>query len=179
MAGFTARKQALHDKIAGTVVVYKDPNKKPNGLIIGLIIGVVLVVPIIGIFASIVLVNLNSARQKASDAAVKATMSSMIPEALLYYDSNSNSFKGFKSKAPLSATVKSCSGDPVANVSADGRAMAIFAKSCAKNTVYFCDEVDLNSEGQAQIVEVDEQYAKSGAVSCNKALNRVKLDVNR
>lgn len=47
MAGSTKRKQALHDKIAGTIVVYRDPNKKPKGLITGLITGLVIGFPLI------------------------------------------------------------------------------------------------------------------------------------
>jgi len=67
MVGFTKRKQGLHDKIASTTVVYKDPTKKSN--IIWVIIGFVFVFIIsVGILSSIVLASLNSARQKSRDA---------------------------------------------------------------------------------------------------------------
>lgn len=177
MAGFTQRKQALHDMIAGTVVVYKDPNKKPRGFIIGLIVGLVLVVPIIGILASIVLVSLSSARQKANDAAIKTSLSAQIPAAIIYYDDN-NSFRGFKSAFQLNDTAKKCAGDPIVNVSTNGQAMAIFAKSCSKNTVYFCDDITSDPSYNGKVIEVDEQYAKSGAVSCNKVLNQAKADAS-
>ena len=48
---FTARKQGVHDMIAKTVVVYKDPSKKNNkGLIVGIIlVALVLLLPLISI----------------------------------------------------------------------------------------------------------------------------------
>lgn len=73
MAGFTERKQALHDKIAGTVVIYKDPDKKPKRWIMDLAIGSLLIIMII----VIMLVGLNDIRNKANDAATQATVSSM------------------------------------------------------------------------------------------------------
>lgn len=85
MAGFTERKQALHDKISQTYVVYKDPNQKNNTWIILLILIPVFII-IIGILASIVLVSLSSAREKAREAAFKAQVSSIIPQALLVCD---------------------------------------------------------------------------------------------
>lgn len=179
MAGFTARKQALHDKIANSVVVYKDPNKKVTAwVIVVVVIGAVLVmIATIGILASIVLVSLNSARQKASDAAIKSSISAQIPAAIIYYD-NGNSFKGFKPAFQFNDTVKKCAGDPIVNISADGQAMAIFAKSCSKDIVYFCDDATSSPNYIGQIIEVDEQYAKSGAVSCGKALSQAKSDAS-
>lgn len=85
MAGFTEKKQALHDKIAQTYVVYKDPNQKNNTWIILLIL-IPVFIAVIGILASIVLVSLSSAREKAREAAFKAQVSSIIPQALLVCD---------------------------------------------------------------------------------------------
>lgn len=77
MTAFTAKKQALHDKLAHTVVVYKDPTKSHNaGLIIALVVaGVLIIIALVGIMASIVLVSLNTAREKAREAVVMADMS--------------------------------------------------------------------------------------------------------
>ncbi|MFA5985858.1 MAG: RDD family protein [Parcubacteria group bacterium] len=68
MAGFTAKKQGLHDMIAKTVVVYKDPQKKSSTAIIVTIILLVvfMTIAIVGIIASVMFVSLNSARDKAS-----------------------------------------------------------------------------------------------------------------
>lgn len=164
MAGFTQRKQALHDKIASTTVIYRDPNKKLSGGMIALII-IACILPffaIIGIFASIVLVSLNSARGKAQDAAIKATLSSMIPDAIIYEDENS-SYKGYKVPSDISAIA--CSGQPIINISTDGKQMAIFMKSCGEDSKYFCGnpETTLVTETAA----AGEDYVKSGATICN------------
>ncbi len=54
------------------------------------LIELLVVVAIIGILSSIVLVSLNSARNKGRDASAKGSMSSMRAAAELYYDSRGN-----------------------------------------------------------------------------------------
>lgn len=166
MAGFTKRKQALHDKIASTVVVYKDPNKKLGGwAIFAIVLACILpFIAIIGILASIVLVSLNSARNKAADAGIKATINSIIPDALIYADTNST-YKGYKIKAGPSPMA--CSGEPVVNISADGKQMAIFMKSCKDAKKYFCGNPE--SGLVTETAEVDEAYVESGASVCNSS----------
>jgi len=158
MAGFTARKQGLHDMIASTVVVYKDPNKKPKGWIIGLVIAVPFVLAIIiGILASTVLISLSSARGKAQDASIKASVSSAIPTAILYQDDR-GSLVGFT--PDFGTSLQACSGKPIVNISPDGQKMAIFAKLCSSSTKYFCADLNSNS------MEVDPAYAMSEKTDC-------------
>ncbi len=161
MAGFTKRKQALHDKIASTLVVYKDPNKKVTVWIIVIVIiaSLLILAVIIGILVSIVLVSLNSARNKAQDAATKANISSVIPVAIMYQD-NRGTLKGFVPN--FGVQFKKCTGNPIVNISPDGQNMAIFAKLCdpKSESKYFCDDLNSNS------AEVDENYAKSGKTLC-------------
>lgn len=52
------------------------------------LIELLVVVAIIGILASVVLASLNSARNKGADAAIKANLANVRPQAEIYYDSN-------------------------------------------------------------------------------------------
>ena len=58
------------------------------------LIELLVVIAIIGILSSVVLASLNTARDKGSDAAVKANLNGARPQAELYYDDNSNSYVG-------------------------------------------------------------------------------------
>lgn len=170
MAGFTERKQALHDKIAKTVVVHKDPNQKIAWWAIALAL-VLPTIAIIGILASIVLVSLSSARNKAQDASVKSSMMSLAPDMILYQDAHS-SYLGYEPNAGFNLIA--CSGQPIINISPDGKNMAVFAQLCSDKTKYFC--VDPQN---AQ--EVSEQYAKNGAISCssNESVNTPNMPTNQ
>lgn len=79
MAAFTEKKQGLHDMIAKTVVVYKDPNKKVSaGLVTAIILAVLIpVIAIVGILASVVLASLGSARVAADDGKNKSLLVSL------------------------------------------------------------------------------------------------------
>lgn len=157
MAAFTDRKRALHDMLAGTVVVYKDPSKKRTGVIIAIIIVVVVGgMIILGILASIVLVSLGSARGKAQDAMVKSSLMSNVPSAILQLD-DKGTLVGFK---PAKIQSSDCSGDPIASISPDGQDMAIFFESCTTKGKFFC--IDLNSS----VSEVDQSFAKGQNYSC-------------
>lgn len=92
IAAFTGKKQALHDYMAHSVVVYKDPSQKHTaGLIVGIIIACILpLLAILGIFSSIVLVSLNSARTLGKDAQIKANLVNIRAAAEIYADQNGN-----------------------------------------------------------------------------------------
>ena len=57
------------------------------------LIELLVVVAIIGILASVVLASLNTARSKGADAAVKADMANVRPQAELYYDGTTGNGK--------------------------------------------------------------------------------------
>jgi len=169
MAAFTQKKQSLHDKIAGTLVVYKDPSKKTNVWVIVaiVIVAVLFVIVVIGFFGSVVLVSLQSARNRAQDESIKATMRSIIPAAIIYKDTNT-SYAGFT----VPAGAISCSGQPIVNISSNGKQMAVFMKSCKDKTKYFCADPEKNIT--TETAEVDESYVKSGAVICSQTDNSPK-----
>lgn len=68
-------------------------NMKTNLLKRGFtLIELLVVIAIIGILASVVLASLNTARDKGSDASIKASINNSRAQAELYYDDNSNSY---------------------------------------------------------------------------------------
>lgn len=56
------------------------------------LIELLVVIAIIGILSSVVLASLNTARNKGTDAAIKANLANARAQAELYYDSNGNSY---------------------------------------------------------------------------------------
>ncbi len=58
------------------------------------LIELLVVIAIIGILSSVVLASLNSARNKGSDAAIKANINNTRAQAEIFYDSNANSYTG-------------------------------------------------------------------------------------
>lgn len=65
--------------------MFKLKNKNKGFTLIELLV----VIAIIGILSSVVLASLNTARNKGADAAVKANLSSIRPQAEIVYDSAS------------------------------------------------------------------------------------------
>lgn len=53
------------------------------------------VIMIIGLLATIMIINVNAARTKAKDSAVKANINNLREAGELYYSSNNNSYAGF------------------------------------------------------------------------------------
>ena len=92
IAAFTDKKRSLHDMFAHSVVVYKDPSKKYSpGVIIAIIVAALIpVIAIFGILSSVVLVSLNVAREKASDARVTSNFMSVRTIAEVYSMKNNS-----------------------------------------------------------------------------------------
>ncbi len=90
IVAFSKKKQGLHDMIARTVVIHKDPNKK-TGMIVAIVIVIIVgFVFVVGIFASITLVALNSARNKAQEAGAKSAIASSASFAMVCAGEKSN-----------------------------------------------------------------------------------------
>lgn len=159
MAAFTDKKRALHDMIASTVVVYKDPNKRfPVWTVIVAVIIPVLVM--VGILAAIVLVSLNSARDKAFDASSEAFVSEVVISAL-EYESKKETFEGFVAPEDTRVGV-GCSGDVIVNISSDGKMIAAFLKKCAVEDRYICVD-SVNPTAQ----EVSAQHLQEKKYYCS------------
>ena len=164
MAGFTKKKQALHDKMAKSVVVYKNPEHKSNGVVIAVVVvfGVLMLVSILGILSSVVLASLNVARQKGNDAIVRLDVDNAFAGAMTYYQSN-KSFSGFQISATSSDPLPACSSYSV-NVAPNGQEIAIFGKLCSKQDSYICS--GLSGQNFDKDVEVDSIFAQSGTSTC-------------
>lgn len=171
MAGFTDKKQALHDMVASTVVVYKDPSSKKNEkwiLIVVIIMAVMFFIAVVGILAGIVLVSTKSARNKAQDSSIKLLISSEIPRAIIYLDEN-KTLKDYKpnydyAKSYVPLDMDCVKNPPIVNISDDGKNLAIFAVSCEDSNKYFC--FDLNSSAG---VDVTAAYANSKMSKCESS----------
>ncbi len=167
MVGFTKRKQGLHDMIAGSTVVYRNPEKKMSVLVIVLIVisAMLPAMALVGMFASIVLASLSSARGKASDEAMKATLSAEIISAILYADEK-GTLTGF-TPDPKTA-FKECNGKPIVSVAPNGNTLALFGKLCQKDDRYICVDTrfDPLTEDTHSFKEVEKSYVSSGKSVC-------------
>lgn len=93
MVAFTSKKQGLHDKIAGSVVISNPAERKTWALVISIIIASLLpAIAIVGILASVVLASLNVAREKGTDALVKTSLMSVRAQAEIDYNANNKSY---------------------------------------------------------------------------------------
>ncbi len=93
MVAFTAKKQGLHDKVAGSVVISNPSERKTWAFVLSIIFASLL--PIIFIIASLssfVGAVLNVAIMKGYDATVKVSMSSAYTQSKITYGMNNNSY---------------------------------------------------------------------------------------
>lgn len=180
MAGFTKRKQSLHDMIASTTVIYKEPKKKFGAKEITAI-SVASILPALlafGIIIWLILAGLIAAKNKAKmtqnnsmtvqnnpsiddDSFIKANMISVIASA-------QNPINAGKSLEGITDPVKiDCSGDPTINLSPDKLQMAIFRHSCQNPEIYYCLDTSSAQPYDDDIKQVDKNYVESGAYLCS------------
>lgn len=96
MAAFTGKKQALHDKMVGSVVISNPAERKTWAFVTSIVLVVLyfllVVIAILGILASVTLVSLNVARNKTIDVTVKSDLSNIRTQAeYIYYSTGNNS----------------------------------------------------------------------------------------
>ena len=157
MVAFTKNKQGLHDKIAKSIVVYKDPSKShQTGIIIGVIIAAFLpALAVLGILSSVVLVSLNTARQKGFDAQTESILSQMRVEAEVYYGNNNsystakNCATGMFSDPSLSTITSGLKSGTVLTCYADGSSYAISAPLSTTGQNFCVDSSAFNGNGIA------------------------------
>lgn len=95
MVAWTGKKQGLHDKIADTIVIEKDPNKSKKGWVVFAVLAMISSVLIsFGILVATSLSIYNSGLSNESDASVEAKLSGEALEAKKYFDTN-GTYAGF------------------------------------------------------------------------------------
>lgn len=84
MAAFTKQKRGLHDFVAGTLVVNRDPSRSAPPVVIGIAV-VAATVPMIGIIAAIAIPGLLRARMSANEAEAIGAMRAITSAQLSYF----------------------------------------------------------------------------------------------
>jgi uncharacterized RDD family membrane protein YckC/type II secretory pathway pseudopilin PulG len=84
MAAFTEQKRGLHDYVAGTLVINRDPSRSAPVVVV-VIAMVVLSVPMIGIVAAIAIPGLLRARMSGNEAAAIGAMRAIASAQLSYF----------------------------------------------------------------------------------------------
>ena len=127
--------------------MYFAKKKKKKGFTL---IELLVVIAIIGILATIVVVNVNSARGKAQDAAVKGSLDSLRAAAELFYDSlTTPTYVGFCTSADFlraSTTISNVNGGtaPVCNALSTSTA----TQASLKTSGYWCVDNSGNSKAE-------------------------------
>jgi len=186
MAGFSDKKQALHDKIAKTIVVFNGPETKLNRLALAVGLLIIEVILVAGnsciLYKSVLNIEDTSIKKGVSEAIIQIAN---IKKEFGYISQYKPTFGTDPSVAKLCGYTPE-EYNPVVNISPDGKQMAVFARVCRNKEKYFCS--DLSSDPD-KIVEVDKNYALSGKTICfgilsdtntaSSAQNNVEEDLNK
>lgn len=154
MVAWTKKKQGLHDKIADTVVIEKNPSKSKTIWVVLAVI-VVFAIPVIGILSSVVLASLNSASVKGHDTLARLKLSTVMIQAEIYYESagNGNSYSGYCNSPEALSYLAEASR----NGSADGNSSSYI---CNDSRNAWAASVTLRTGGHAC---VDNTFFSTGA----------------
>ncbi len=126
------------------------------------LIELLVVIAIIGILASIVLVSLNSARQKGYDTQVKSDVSQLRNAMEICYDNNNGSYANCETAAALgSASMKppACSGDALitgyigSTIGVSASAYAIHADLCGGTFDWCADSTGVSKNTTAAVAD--------------------------
>lgn len=130
------------------------------------LIELLVVIAIIGMLSSIVLGQLNNARNKGSNSAVKNNLANLRAQAELYYDNNSNSYNGVCSNTGfakgLDASSQAGAGNTtsdVCNNTASAWAASAPLKTAEGTSNYWCVDSSGRSQGHASALT-------SGVTAC-------------
>ena len=133
------------------------------------LIELLVVIAIIGILASVVLASLNTARDKGSDAALKAALAQVRSQAEIFYDIG-RTYAGFCASAPLTAILDNARGNGSSAITANNVAFATAGSdtlaTCHDSATAYAVEVPLKSV-PASVYCVD----STGASEINPATN--------
>lgn len=135
------------------------------------LIELLVVIAIIGILASVVIAQLNSARDKGGDAAVKSNLSNLRSQAALYFDENSSSY------GPNTGTSCTTAGSVFADARVAAQIDAAEAASgggsiaaCANSTTLWTVSVPLRDKTKAWCVDssgiAKEASANTTTIQC-------------
>lgn len=107
MVAFTSKKQGLHDKMVGSVVLYNRAERKTWAFVVSIIFATILpAIAILGILASVALVTLNVARERTIDALVKTSLVEIQAKAEADYNMNGKSYESVLSDSVIMNSLK-------------------------------------------------------------------------
>ena len=127
------------------------------------LIELLVVIAIIGILASVVLASLNTGRDKAGDAAVKANLANLRSQAALYSDENGSSYGTAGTSCTTAGSVFMDGRVAEQIVGAQAASGGGSVATCANNATRFVVSVPLRTDKTKSWCVDDSGSAKEGA----------------